>query len=58
VDGPDSVRLVRIRRSYAGAFKGMWGDSPEAVDAWVRTERATWERRQARYEDEGSDPPR
>src|SRR5688572_18047712 len=58
VEGPDSVRLVRIRRSYAGALQGMWGDSQDAVDAWLRSERETWERRRALYEDEGSDPPR
>ena len=52
VEGPDSVRLVRIRTSYAGALTGMWGDSQEAVDEWLRSERATWERRQAWYEGE------
>ena len=58
VEGPDSVRLVRIRASYAGAFQGMWGGSQEEVDAWLRSERETWERRRALYEDEVSDPPR
>jgi hypothetical protein len=58
VEGPDSVRLVRIRRSYAGAFQGMWGDSQEAMDGWLRSERETWERRRALYEDHGSDPPK
>ena len=58
VEGPDSVRLVRIRRSYAGAFQGMWGDSQEAVDAWLRSERESSRRRQSLYEDEHVDRPR
>jgi hypothetical protein len=58
VEGPDSVRLVRIRTSYAGAFKGMWGGTPEARDDWLRSERSTWDRRQALYEDEVTEPDR
>jgi hypothetical protein len=57
VEGPDSVRLVRIRRSYAGALKGMWGETQQEIDDWLRGERESWERRRAIYEDEGSEPP-
>ena len=54
VDGPDSVRLVRIRESYAGALAGMWGGDQDAVDAWLRAERASWGERQGLYE--GDEP--
>ena len=56
-DGRDSVRLVRIRTSYAGAFPGMWGDTQEARDAWLRDERESSWRRQELYEDEEMDRP-
>jgi bifunctional DNA-binding transcriptional regulator/antitoxin component of YhaV-PrlF toxin-antitoxin module len=51
VEGADSVRLVRLRESYAGAFPGMWGETQDEADAWLREERASWHERQARYED-------
>ena len=56
VEGPDSVRLVRIRASYAGALAGLWGDTQEAIDDWLRAERDSWRERQARYEDEDPEP--
>jgi hypothetical protein len=56
VEGPDSVRLVRIRASYAGALAGMWGDTQEAIDDWLRAERDSWRDRQARYEDGEPEP--
>ena len=57
VEGRDSVRLVRIRTSYAGAFAGMWGDTQEAMDAWLGNERESSWRRQELYEDAEMDPP-
>jgi bifunctional DNA-binding transcriptional regulator/antitoxin component of YhaV-PrlF toxin-antitoxin module len=38
-DDPDTVRLHRIRPSYAGALPDLFGDAKDYVDA----ERATWE---------------
>jgi bifunctional DNA-binding transcriptional regulator/antitoxin component of YhaV-PrlF toxin-antitoxin module len=35
---PDTVRLHRIRPSYAGALADVFGDSPDYLDA----ERETW----------------
>ncbi|CAN5471016.1 hypothetical protein BH24CHL9_BH24CHL9_04300 [soil metagenome] len=52
VDGPDSLRLVRIRTSYAGALAGMWGSDQDAVDAWLSDERGSWLERQRLYEDD------
>lgn len=46
VDGPDSVRLVRIRESYAGALAGLWGTTSAEMDEWLRTERASWRSQQ------------
>lgn len=39
-DDPDTIRLHRIRPSYAGALGGVYGD----VDEFVTGERATWKR--------------
>ena len=36
---PDSVRLQRIRPSYAGALRDVYGDAVEYLDA----ERQSWE---------------
>jgi len=36
---PDSVRLHRIRESYAGALRDVYGDATEYLDA----ERQSWE---------------
>jgi hypothetical protein len=57
VEGPDSLRLVRIRASYAGALAGMWGSDQDAADAWLGVERATWLERQHRYEDDEPGQP-
>jgi bifunctional DNA-binding transcriptional regulator/antitoxin component of YhaV-PrlF toxin-antitoxin module len=45
VDGPDTIRLVRIRESYAGALAGLWGATPAEMAGWLHTERASWSRR-------------
>lgn len=37
-DEPDTIRLRRIRSSYAGALADVYGDA----DAYLRGERATW----------------
>lgn len=37
-DDPDTLRLHRIRDSYAGALAGVYGDA----DAYVREERESW----------------
>jgi bifunctional DNA-binding transcriptional regulator/antitoxin component of YhaV-PrlF toxin-antitoxin module len=50
VEGPDSVRLVRVRQSYAGALAGLWGASQAEADEWLREERRTWRRRQQLYD--------
>lgn len=39
-DDPDTVRLHRIRESYAGALRDVYGDLSE----YVAGERASWER--------------
>ncbi len=36
---PDTVRLHRVRKSYAGALTGIYGD----VQAYVDDERKAWE---------------
>ena len=38
---PDTIRLHRIRASYAGALRDVYGDPAEYLEG----ERATWERR-------------
>lgn len=38
---PDLVLLRRVRGSYAGALRGLWGEDP---DAWLETEREEWNR--------------
>jgi bifunctional DNA-binding transcriptional regulator/antitoxin component of YhaV-PrlF toxin-antitoxin module len=52
VDSPDSIRMVRIRGSYAGALPGLWGSTQAEADEWLRSERASWRRRQERYHPE------
>ena len=37
-DDPDTVRLHRIRDSYAGALAGVYGDAVQ----YVREERRSW----------------
>ena len=39
-DDPDTIRLHRVRDSYAGALKDLCGDPFE----YVRDERDSWER--------------
>ena len=36
---PDIIRLHRIRPSYAGALRGLYGDPGE----YLETERASWD---------------
>ncbi len=38
---PDTIRLRRVRESYAGAFRGLYGD----VDDYLEAERAIWDER-------------
>jgi bifunctional DNA-binding transcriptional regulator/antitoxin component of YhaV-PrlF toxin-antitoxin module len=38
-DDPDTVRLHRIRDSYAGALRGVYGNATEYVEG----ERGSWE---------------
>ena len=54
VEGRDSVRLVRVRESYARALPGLWGPTQRDGDEWLREERGTWRRRQELYDAEGS----
>jgi antitoxin component of MazEF toxin-antitoxin module len=30
--------------SYAGIARGLWGDSADAIDGFIRNERDTWEK--------------
>ena len=39
-DDPDTIRLHRIRDSYAGALKDVFGDAAD----YLASERATWRR--------------
>ena len=39
-DDPDTIRLHRIRDSYAGTLADLFGDT----DAYLQEQRATWER--------------
>ena len=39
-DDPDTIRLHRIRESYAGALRGVYGDTPE----YLESERRGWDR--------------
>ena len=50
VEGPDVVRLVRVRESYAGALPGLLGSTQRDRDEWLREERETWRRRQELYD--------
>jgi hypothetical protein len=38
LDDPDTLVLRRVRRSYAGALRGVYGDAT----AYVEGERASW----------------
>lgn len=40
-DEPDVIRLRRLRTSYAGLLRDMWG-SHEDVLGYLREERASW----------------
>jgi bifunctional DNA-binding transcriptional regulator/antitoxin component of YhaV-PrlF toxin-antitoxin module len=37
---PDTLLLRRVRKSYAGALRGLWGGD---ADAYLEAERNTWE---------------
>jgi bifunctional DNA-binding transcriptional regulator/antitoxin component of YhaV-PrlF toxin-antitoxin module len=39
-DEPDTITLRRVRKTYAGALRGVYGD----VDEYLTNERATWKR--------------
>lgn len=39
-DDLDTLRLRRIRTSYAGALRGLWGDD---ANAYLEAERIAWE---------------
>ncbi|MGP1674847.1 MAG: hypothetical protein ACTS8Z_06520 [Candidatus Limnocylindrales bacterium] len=39
-DEPDTIRLHRIRASYAGALRGAYGDATD----YLAEERRSWER--------------
>lgn len=39
-DDPDTIRLHRVRESYAGALREAFGDA----STYIADERATWER--------------
>ncbi len=40
-DDPDTIRLHRIRSSYAGVLRDVYGDP----DGYLKGERSTWESR-------------
>jgi hypothetical protein len=40
---PETLRIHRVRESYAGTYRGLWGPDPEATleadrDSWGQTE--------------------
>ncbi|MHB8459946.1 MAG: hypothetical protein ACYDAK_02745 [Candidatus Limnocylindrales bacterium] len=37
---PDTIRWHRVRTSYAGALRGLWGGD---AAAWLAAERDAWE---------------
>lgn len=39
---PDRVSLRRLRRSYYGALKGLYGQTPQEVAAYIQGERESW----------------
>lgn len=39
-DEPDTIRMHRIRSSYASSMRGVY----EGADAYVETERRSWDR--------------
>jgi bifunctional DNA-binding transcriptional regulator/antitoxin component of YhaV-PrlF toxin-antitoxin module len=41
-DAPGQVQVRLLRRSYAGALKGVYGTADEAA-AFIRDERAAWD---------------
>ena len=40
VSQPDTLLLRRVRKSYAGALRGLWGGD---ADAFLEAERNAWE---------------
>jgi bifunctional DNA-binding transcriptional regulator/antitoxin component of YhaV-PrlF toxin-antitoxin module len=42
-DDPDVVHVRRLRESYAGVARGIYGATEEEVDEYLRGERASWE---------------
>jgi AbrB family looped-hinge helix DNA binding protein len=42
--GEEDQFVVRVvRKSYAGIFSGMYGNTPEEVQAYIRAERDSWD---------------
>lgn len=39
-DDRDTLVLHRVRESYAGALRGLWGPDPTA---WLEAERGSWD---------------
>lgn len=42
-ENPRRAQIRIVRRSYAGALAGVYGRTPEEVDAYLRGERESWE---------------
>jgi AbrB family looped-hinge helix DNA binding protein len=41
-DDPDIIHVRRLRRSYAGIARGVYGDTSEEIAAYIRSERESW----------------
>ncbi|MBI4495063.1 MAG: AbrB/MazE/SpoVT family DNA-binding domain-containing protein [Chloroflexi bacterium] len=39
---PRRVHVRLLRRSYAGALEGIYGETPEEVAAYIQGERESW----------------
>lgn len=41
---PERAQVRVLRRSYYGALEGIYGETPDDVAAYIRTERESWGR--------------
>ncbi len=43
-DDPDVVHVRRLRESYAGVARGVYGQTSDDIAEYIRTERESWDR--------------
>ena len=41
-DDPAEFLIRPIRKSYAGSLRGVYGDSPDEIAAYLNEEKASW----------------